>query len=99
MVYTDEAATYSGLQRGGNSCEVVQYEVGEYVRGLTHTNGIASFWSNLKRAHIGTCYKISPKHLDRYETEFTGRHDSREHDTIHVMATFAEYGLYSWARS
>ena len=26
----------------------------------------------LKRAHKGTFHKISPKHLDRYVTEFAG---------------------------
>ena len=33
---------------------------------MAHTNGIESFWSMLKRAHNGTFYKISPKHLQRY---------------------------------
>ena len=35
----------------------------------------------LERAHKGAFRKISPKHLDRYVTEFTGRHKVREADT------------------
>ena len=36
----------------------------------------------LKRAHMGTFHKMSPKHLDRYVTEFAGRQNVRENDTI-----------------
>ena len=35
----------------------------------------------LERAHKGAFRKISPKHLERYVTEFTGRHNVREADT------------------
>ena len=44
----------------------MKHSVGEYVRGMVHTNGVESFWSTLKRAHKGTFHKLSPKHLDRY---------------------------------
>lgn len=33
---------------------------------------------------------ISPKHLDRYVTEFVGRHNLREFDTIDQMAFLAK---------
>ena len=49
---------------------------------MAHTNGIESLWSMLKRAHKGTFHKISPKHLDRYVTEFAGRHNQRPADTL-----------------
>ena len=39
----------------------------------------------LKRAYQGTYHKMSPKHLDRYVTEFAGRHNLREKDTIDQM--------------
>ena len=38
-----------------------------------------------KRAHKGTFHKISPKHLDRYVTEFSGRHNARGRDTEDQM--------------
>lgn len=49
----------------------------EYVRGETHTQGIESFWSILKRAHKGTYHQLSPKHLQRYVDEFCWRHNAR----------------------
>ena len=82
MVYTDESRSYSGLPQH----ETVVHSRGEYVAGDCHTNGIESFWSMLKRAHKGTFHKISPKHMQRYVTEFAGRHNQRDADTIDQMA-------------
>ena len=39
----------------------------------------------LKRGHQGIYHKFSPKHLDRYVTEFAGRHNKREADTVDQM--------------
>ena len=81
MVYTDGEAGYVGLPRH----EAVKHTIGEYVRGQAHTNGIESFWSMLKRGYYGTYHKMSPAHLDRYVTEFAGRHNQREDDTLDQM--------------
>ena len=81
-VYTDDAAAYKGMPFDHAS---VRHSVGEYVDGMAHTNGIESFWSMLKRAHKGVYHKISPKHLQRYVDEFSGRHGVREQDTITQM--------------
>ena len=86
-VYTDEHGGYRNLR--GFKHEAVNHSIGEYVRGMAHTNGIESFWSMLKRAHKGTFHKISAKHLDRYVTEFTGHHNDREHDTLSIMGQIA----------
>lgn len=40
----------------------------------------------LKRAHKGTFHKISPKHLQRYVTEFSGRHNVRDAGTSDQMS-------------
>ena len=80
-IYTDDSRAYLGLQ----DHESVKHSVGEYVRGMAHTNGIESFWSMLKRAYIGTFHKMSPKHLQRYVDEFSARHNIRELDTIDQM--------------
>ena len=87
MVYTDDSRSYRGLIFHDH--ESVNHSDGEYVRGDAGTQGIESFWSMLKRAHMGTFHKISPKHLDRYVTEFTGRHNAREADTLDQMANIA----------
>ena len=82
-VYTDDAAAYKGMPEYDH--EAVNHTVSEYVRGKAHTNGIESFWSMLKRAHDGTFHKISPKHLQRYVSEFAGKHNIRESGTLVQM--------------
>ena len=49
------------------------------------SNGIESFWAMLKRGRDGIYHKISPKHLDRYVSEFSGRHNIRDADTLNQM--------------
>ena len=44
----------------------------------------------LKRGYHGTYHKMSPKHLDRYVTEFSGRHNERDRDTIDQMSRMVE---------
>ena len=83
-VYSDEAAAYKGLARDFRH-EAVNHSASEYVRGKAHTNGMESFWSMLKRAHDGTFHKMSPKHLQRYVSEFAGKHNIRESGTLAQM--------------
>ncbi len=82
-VYSDEAAAYEDILDHAS----VRHGIGEYVRGDVHIQGIESFWSMLKRAHKGTFHKMSPKHLDRYVREFSGRHNIRDADTIEQMGS------------
>ena len=81
-VYTDDARAYLGLPR---KHETVRHSVGEYVNGMAHTNGLESFWSLLKRGYHGTFHHLSAKRLDRYVSEFAGRHNVRDMDTEHLM--------------
>ncbi len=85
-VYTDEASAYKSMPY---KHERVRHSAGEYVRGQASTNGIESFWALLKRAHMGTFHKLSPKHLQRYVNEFSGRRDFRDADTINQMQAIA----------
>ncbi len=88
MVYTDDASAYIGLtQTFGH--EAAEHDVSEYVRGQAYTNDIDSFWAMLKRAHKGTCHKLSAKHLDRYVQVFAVKHNLREKHTVNIMATVA----------
>ena len=87
-IYTDEAAAYRALD-AWFAHEVVNHGVKEFVRGQAHTNGMESFWSMLKRGIAGTYHKLSPKHLNRYIAEFSGRHNIREADTLAQMANVA----------
>ena len=85
-VYTDDAQVYKGIPFDHES---VRHSVGEYVRGMAHTNGIESFWAMLKRAHKGVYHHFSVKHLQRYVDEFAGRHGVRELDTLDQMGIVA----------
>ena len=86
-LYTDDAAAYRGMPEYRH--EAVNHSVGEYVRGMAHTNGIESFWSMLKRGYQGTYHHMSFKHLHRYVAEFSGRHNIRNAGTLHQMAELA----------
>ena len=46
----------------------------------------------LKRGYEGTYHWMSGKHLDRYVTEFEGRHNERPMDTMAQMRPLA-HGL------
>lgn len=82
QVYTDEHQAYEGIPQKHDS---VKHHVGEYVRGQVHTNGMESFWALFKRGYHGTFHKMSDKHLDRYATEFAGRNNIRDLDTVEQM--------------
>ena len=81
-VYTDDASPYASL----DNHETVKHSHLEYVRGPVHTNGVESFWSMLKRAHMGTFHRLSEQHLHRYVGEFACRHNMRNLDTLEQMA-------------
>ena len=86
QVYTDENPSYIGL-RGSYEHEAVKHSVGEYVRGMAHTNGIESFWSMLKRSYHGTFHHFSAKHMQRYIDEFATKQGLRESDTADLMGS------------
>ena len=85
-VYTDELSAYEGIPFNH---EVVKHGISQFVKGMAHTNGAESFWSMLKRAHMGTYHKLSPKHLNRYVQQFAGKQNFREKDTLAQMSSVA----------
>lgn len=87
IVYTDDLRSYQNLPFNHKT---VKHSVGEYVKDMAHTNGIESFWSLLKRGYHGTYHHMSPKHLNRYVSEFAGRYNDREMDTIEQMELIAK---------
>lgn len=80
-VYSDGHGAYALLD-GEYDHRAVAHSVGTYVIGETHSNGIESFWSMLRRGYHGTYHQMSGKHLGRYVGEFAGRHNQRSLDTI-----------------
>ena len=75
-IYTDGHSGYVHLPSLGYDHEWVNHSVGEFVDGMATTNGIESCWALLKRGYVGTFHLMSPKHLHRYCSEFTYRHNS-----------------------
>ena len=67
-VYTDDTSAYKSLDNHEN----VKHSIGEFVRGMAHTNGVESFWAMLKRAHKGVYHRLSAKHLQAYVNMFAG---------------------------
>ncbi len=84
-VYTDQHSGYDELK--GYDRQYVIHNVGEYVRGKVHTNGVESFWSLLKRGYVGIYHQMSVKHLHRYVNEFSCRHTTRNDDTLTCIKT------------
>ena len=82
-IFTDDHRSYHGLPKH----TALNHSIGEYVDGMAHTNGIESFWSMLKRGYHGVYHRMSAKHLDRYVTEFSGRHNIRKEDTMDQMVS------------
>ena len=82
-VYTDDRTAYRNMPFFAH--ETVNHSAGGYVRDDAGRQSMESCWSMLTRAHTGTFHKISPKHLYRYVTEFAGRHNARERDTLDQM--------------
>ena len=87
LVYTDEARAYWKLRRPHGS---VRHSIGEYVKGLAHTNGLESFWAILKRGCNGVYHHLSVKHLHRYVQEFSGRRNRRPRDTEEQMKAIVQ---------
>ncbi len=64
----------------------VRHSVGNYVDDQAHVDGLESFWAMLKRAYHSTFHHFSRKHLDRYVSEFSGRANARDLDTLNQLA-------------
>ncbi len=47
---------------------------------------IWDFRIDTKRAYHGTFHRLSKKHLNRYVSQFAGKHNIRSRDTIDQMA-------------
>ena len=85
-IYADEHPAYTKLER---PLETVAHSRGEYVRDDVSTNGIESFWAEVKRAYHGSYIWWSRKHLGRYITERCWLHNHRQLDTVDQLRLIA----------
>lgn len=88
-IYSDQAQVYKTLHRVGYFHDSVNHSVGEYGRGLVHTNTIEGFWSQLKRSIDGTYHCISAKYLQLYLNEFVYRYNHRKNPVFLVLIASA----------
>ena len=89
VVLTDDHSSYRGMPMH----KFVNHSGWQFVNGEIHVNGMENFWSILKRGYKGIYHRMSPKHLQRYINEFTGRLNIRDLDTIEKMA-MVSMGLF-----
>ncbi|MES2029654.1 MAG: IS1595 family transposase [Pseudomonadota bacterium] len=77
ILYTDESRLYTGLAFDFDGHETVKHSIGEYVRGVVHTNTIEGVFSIFKRGMKGNYQHCAEKHLHRYLAEFDFRYNHR----------------------
>ncbi len=82
VVYSDQEKVYKKLSRIGYYHDSINHSIGEYGRGVVHTNTIEGFWSQLKRSVDGTYHCISAKYLQLYLNEFVYRYNHRQLSSI-----------------
>ena len=87
LIVSDEAGVYRSVLRPQVK---VRHSRGEYTSGGYSTNPIESFWAMFKRGYVGTYHWMSVKHLNRYVTEFVGRHNARPLGTEQQMRLMAQ---------
>ncbi len=83
-IYTDELASYLGIEDHNTRHETVNHSEEQWVVGDVHTNSIEGVWSLFKRSLVGSFHKVSRKHLSRYLEELEWRYSNRNNDHIFV---------------
>ena len=78
-VVTDASPRYNQVkrERAFDKYEHVNHSIGEYARGIAHTNTVEGYFSILKRGLKGTYHHVSSEHLPRYTNEFDFRYNLR----------------------
>lgn len=89
VIYSDQAKVYSTIHRIGYYHDSVNHSIGEYGRGIVHTNTIEGFWSQLKRSIDGTYHCVSRKYLQLYLNEFVYRYNYRQQPVFPVLIASA----------
>jgi transposase len=94
-VFTDEFASYNGLERiEGKEYEHkrINHESKVYVMGDIHTNTIEGFWSLVKRGIGGVYHSVSQKYLQTYLDEYSFRYNRRASGNLIFPAMLAKVG-------
>lgn len=81
-IYTDELASYLGIEDHDTRHETVRHSIKQWVVGDVHTNSVEGVWSLFKRSIVGAFHRVSVKHLDRYLEELEWRFNNRDNPYI-----------------
>lgn len=76
-LYTDESRFYSQTGKEFAAHQTVNHGIGEYVRGVVHSNTIENVFSVFKRGMKGIYQHCGEAHLHRYLAEFDFRYNRR----------------------
>ncbi len=77
FIISDELKIYGALGKEYWMHQTVNHSIGEYVRGIVHTNTIESYYAVFKRGMMGVYQHCKEKHLHRYLAEFDFRYSNR----------------------
>lgn len=91
-IISDDWRAYTGLNNVYEH-HTVNHSKREWVRGDKHTNTIEGFWSMLKRGLLGTYHSVSPKHIDKYLSEFCFRYETCEMKDYERFESFFSFDL------
>jgi transposase len=78
VVFTDEYASYNGLEQEGYTHRRINHSAGVYVSGDVHTNTIEGFWSLVKRGIGGVYHNVGRNYLQTYLDEYSFRYNRRD---------------------
>lgn len=82
LISSDEWMSYKPLKSLGYKHRSVNHAAEQWVDGITHTNTLEGFWSQIKRSIRGTHIHVSRKHLAKYLGEFEYRWNMRKRPEV-----------------
>jgi len=77
VLSTDEAGYFKPVGREFKRHWTVNHSIGQYGRGMAHSNTIEGYWSIFKRGMKGIYQHCGEQHLQRYLDEFSFRYSNR----------------------
>lgn len=93
IISTDQLHSYRFLKKFGFEHGTTNHSIGEYVKGIHHTNTIEGHWSLLKRSIRGTHVHVSAKHMWKYICEFSYRRNMRLSHTAMFNCLVAAFSM------
>ena len=81
-VFTDDLASYHGLEKYAYERKRINHSQSIYVMGDTHTQSIEGFRSLMKNGIGGVYHSVSRKYLQNYVNEYAFRYNRRDRGNL-----------------